>query len=268
MNSPSARQLAAFAIETAEAAGKKLLSEFRKHDPNMRATDKEAKSIGDLMADAIVKKAIRKRFPEHSLLTEETGWVRKGESDYVWIVDPLDGTGNFENHNPFFAVSIALWHKGKPLVGVMEAPALGERYVAVAGQGAYRQDLWRKKKFPAKVSKVSETASSYWVFCQGGEKRRERTVSIFDQAYPQTKEFRKIGSAAIELAWVGTGRSDGYATTSISLWDIAAGMVFVKEAGGKLLRFDGTAYKFPDFFKADTFDFLATNGKVKLTLEA
>lgn len=266
MNPIETEKLFAFAVETAQNAGKLLLAEFRARDPKQRTFDKEAKSIGDVMADEIIKKAIGKAYPEHAILTEETGWLRKGESDFVWIIDPLDGTSNFENHNPFFAVSIGLWYKGQPLLGVIEAPALGERFTAVAGEGAFRHDIWRGEKSSAKVSEVNDTQASYWVFCQGGEKRKERGLQVFDQAFPQTKEFRKIGSAALELAWVGTGRADGYVTTSISLWDIAAGMVFVAEAGGKVLRFDGTAYAWEDFFRFDTFDIEASNGSVWLSI--
>ena len=257
-----------FALETAEAAGKILLGEFRGHAPGLRASDKEAKSIGDRLADEVITHAVAKHYPEHAYLTEETGWVRRGESDFLWIVDPLDGTGNFENHNPFFAVSIALWYQSEPLLGVVEAPALGERFWAVVGRGASRRDLWRGTESPLAVSFISERPSSYWVFCQGGEKRRERTQAVFDQAFPQVKEFRKIGSAALELAWVAAGRAEGYATTSIYLWDIAAGMVILGEAGGIVRRFDGSTYGNEDSLSAETFDLQATNGRVALELTA
>lgn len=266
MNITEIDALFAFAVETAENAGKLLLSEFRARDPKQRTFDKEAKSIGDTLADEIIKKAIEKTYPEHAYLTEETGWVRRGESDFLWVIDPLDGTSNFENHNPFFAVSIGLWYKGEPLLGIIEAPALGERFSAIAGQGAFRTDLWRKEKVAVSVSDTSEGSQSYWVFCQGGEKRKTRGQEVFDQAFPQTKEFRKFGSAALELAWVGSGRADGYVTTSISFWDIAAGMIFVREAGGNIFHFDGSEYDWHDFLASETYDMQASNGVTHLTL--
>lgn len=266
MTTHEKQELFDFTVKTAENAGKLLLSEFRARDPRQRTFDKEAKSIGDTLADEIIKKAIERAYPEHAYLTEETGWVRRDESDFLWVIDPLDGTSNFENHNPFFAVSIGLWHKGEPVLGVIEAPALGERFTAITGEGSFRHDLWREEKLATKVSETKDAKASYWVFCQGGEKRKERGLEVFDQAFPQTKEFRKFGSAALELAWVGSGRSDGYVTTSISFWDIAAGMIFVHEAGGDIFHFDGTAYDWSDFLRSETYDLQASNGSVKLAL--
>lgn len=254
------------AIQIAEKAGKELLKEFRKSDSSIRGTSKGIKTLFDLLADKIIKKEIEKNFPTHSYLTEETGMIDK-KSDYLWIIDPLDGTSNFVNHNPFFAVSIALWHKGEPVVGVIEAPMLQERYVAVKGKGAWVYDLKRNKKKKAKVSDVKDLKNSYWVFCEGGDNRRKRIADIFYTMYPKVKEYRKIGSAAIELAWVGTGRAEGYVTTKISVWDLAAGMIFVAEAGGKNLHFNGKPYGWKEFLERnDNFDFIATNGKIKINL--
>ena len=253
-------------IDIAEKAGKALLKEFRRDDSSIRGTSKGIKTLFDLLADKIIKREIEKNFPEHSYLTEETGLIDK-KSDYLWIIDPLDGTSNFVNHNPFFSVSISLWYKGKPIFGVIEAPALEERYVAILGKGAWVYDLMRNKKRKALVSDVKDLKNSYWVFCEGGEKRRKRIANIFYSAYPKVKEYRKIGSAAIELAWVGTGRADGYVTTKISIWDLAAGMLFVAEAGGKNLHFNGSLYEWKEFLSKEGFDFIATNGKIKLNLK-
>jgi myo-inositol-1(or 4)-monophosphatase len=254
------------AIQIAEKAGKALLKEFRKEDSSIRGTSKGVKTLFDLLADKIIKKEIEKNFPKHSYLTEETGFINK-KSDYMWIIDPLDGTSNFVNHNPFFSVSIALWYKGKPILGIIEVPALKERYVAVAGKGAWVYDLMRSKKRRAKVSNVKDLKNSYWVFCEGGENKRKRIADIFYSMYPRVKEYRKIGSAAIELAWVGAGRAEGYVTTKISVWDLAAGMLFVKEAGGKNLHFNGTPYKWKEFLDGNGFDFIATNGKIKINIK-
>lgn len=254
-----------FAIKIAEKAGSELLREFRKDDASVRGTGKGIKTLFDLIADNIIKKEIEKNFPDHSYLTEETGFVDKG-SDYIWIIDPLDGTSNFVNHNPFFSVSVALWYQGEPILGVIEAPMLQERYIATKGDGAYLVDLLRKKKTKVKVSDVNRLKNSYWVFCDGGEKDQRRVANIFSDTYPRVNEYRKIGSAALELAFVGSGRADGYVTTKIFLWDIAAGMLFVEEAGGKNLHFNGKPYKWGEFYNEDVFDFMATNGKVKFDL--
>ncbi len=252
-----------FALETSKQAGNVLYKSFRKGDPVKRGTSKEVKSVYDIISDEIIKKAIEKNFPTHSYVTEETGWVKK-DKKYLWVIDPMDGTSNLENHNPFFSVSIALWVDGKPALGVIEAPALGERYYAISGKGAYRIDLLRHKKVKAKVSENKNISKSFFVFCEGGEKKKERTKKIFDSMYPKMKEFRKLGSAALELAWVGTGRAEGYVTTGINFWDIGAGLIFVKEAGGKILKFNGKQYDLSEFEPLGKYDLAATNGKIKM----
>jgi len=255
-----------FAIDVAEKTGKKLYASFREEGSLIRRqkTNQEFKTTYDQIADKIIKDSIEKHFPHHSYLTEETGLVEK-EKDFLWIIDPLDGTSNFADHNPFFSISIALWHKGKPLLGVIEAPMLKERFIALAGEGAYRYDLLRKKKSRARVSKISKLEDSYFVYCEGGERDKRRMAKIYAKIYPKVREFRKLGSGALELAWVGTGRAEGHITTETNLWDIAAGILFVKEAGGKILHLDGSPCHWQEFVPLKKIDLLTTNGKVKTT---
>lgn len=250
-----------FAINIAEQAGKKLLPFFGKTDVSLRGGS--LKTTYDFLVDGLIKQGIEKNFPQHSYLTEETGLVDK-RSDYLWIIDPLDGTGNFVNRNPFFAVSVALWFKGHPIIAVMEAPYLQERYVALNNQGAWSINLRNKVKVRAKVSAINKLSSSYVVFCEGGEKDKERVSGVFDVIYPQTREMRKIGSAVMECAWVGTGRADAYWTIKTNLWDIGAGALFVKEAGGKNFHFNGQPFKWSDFILGKQYDVIFTNGKVRL----
>ena len=229
-----------FAIDTAQTTGRKMAYYFRKKEPVIPGAPSGIKTFYDDIADDMIKGLIEKRFPTHSYLTEETGLVDK-KSDYLWIIDPLDGTSNFVNHNPFFSISVALWHKGAPMLGVIEVPILQETFTAVAGQGAFHYDGKHKKR--ARVSAISSLSKSYLIFCEGGEKNKSRIVKIFRDLYPRTREMRKLGSAAIELAWVGLGRSEAYVTTQIHVWDIAAGVLFVKEAGGHPLPLFGKALK-------------------------
>jgi myo-inositol-1(or 4)-monophosphatase len=252
------------ATRMAERAGKRLSHYFRKEEPIARGTVKEVKTVYDEIADKVIKDAIEQNFPSHSYLTEETGLVEK-EKEYLWIVDPLDGTSNFANHNPMFAVSIALWYKGEPILGVIEAPMLQERFVAVAHKGAYHYDLLRRRKSQAHISFIDQLDRAYVVYCEGGEKDKKRLVHLWSKLYLQVKDTRKLGSAALELAWVGMGRSDGYVTTQISLWDIAAGILFVKEAGGEVLHLDAYPYRWSEFEARKKFDLLATNGKILLS---
>jgi myo-inositol-1(or 4)-monophosphatase len=253
------------AVRIADKAGKRLLKSFRKEDPVERGTVKEVKLVYDIVADRIVRQHIETHFPEHSYVTEETGYIDKG-SPWLWIIDPLDGTSNFADQNPMFAVSISLWHNGEPVLGIIECPMMLERFVSVRGYGAYHYDALRKKVMKAKVSGISRASCAYGVYCEGGVKNKKKSLELLGRYYLQIKDTRKLGSAALELAFVGMGRSESYITTRISLWDIAAGILFVSEAGGALLHFDGAPYEWHEFKHERNFDLLATNGNLKIKL--
>lgn len=253
----------AFAQNTAERAGAKLMKYFACGKPHARATAKSIKTIYDDIADKFIKKEIEKRFPSHSYLTEETGFVSK-DKNYLWIIDPLDGTSNFVNANPFFAISFSLWYRGRPILGITEAPAIQERYYVQEKLGSWVYRMRQQKKSRARVSTVKDLSKSYLLMCDGGEKDLKKVEGIMHQFYPLAKDMRKLGSAAIELAWVGMGRADAYITPKISLWDIGAGLLFVKEAGGKLLNFSLQSYQFSDLLYKNHIDLVATNGVIQL----
>lgn len=256
-----------FAIQTAQKAGDKLMEHFNtgeKHDT--RGTPKEVKSVFDEVADELIKAEIEKTYPTHSYLTEETGFIDK-ESEYVWIIDPLDGTGNFVNGNPFFAISISLWKNKMPYLGVIHAPALKESYTALTGHGATKTDLATNKQFPLTITTTSDLAKSYIVFCEGGVKDRNEVIPVFQAIYPHVKDMRKLGSAALELAWVAIGRAEAYVTQKISIWDIAAGIVLVQEAGGNIETFAGSNWDFEKMYETEEIDMVANNGNIKLNID-
>ena len=252
-----------FSIKIAQQAGERLNKSFKSEKANKRGTSKEVKSIFDDIVDELIKDGIEKEFSSHSYLTEESGLVDKG-SDFLWIIDPLDGTGNYENHNPFFSVSVSLWKGGEPLLGVVEAPALGERFIGVVGGGAYRVNLESGEKKELNASQVDSLGKAYFVFCEGSEKSSKRIVSNFEEIYTKTKDFRKIGSAALELAWIASGRAEGYVTYKIPIWDIAAGLVILKEAGGSFFDFKCNKKELISFDPQEKTDLLATNGVIPL----
>lgn len=255
-----------FAKEVSQKAGRRLFDAFRRDEALERGTSKEVKSIYDNVADQIILEMIEEKFPSHSILSEETD-LKEGNSPFLWVVDPLDGTGNFTNHNPFFSVSVALYEDKKPVLGVIEAPFLKERFWAVHGGGAWHEDVLRGSVKKAVVSSFSDTSLSYFIYCEGGEKDKRRLSSIYKHVYRKTKEVRKVGSAALELAWVGVGRAEGYYTTKIRFWDIAAGLIFAREAGAEVENFNGDPYQWKDFFQKENFDLLATNGRVSVNLK-
>lgn len=250
----------------ADSASEELIKNFRKDMPEERGTVKEVKSIYDIVSDKIIREILESKYPAHSYVTEETGYINRN-SEYLWIIDPLDGTGNFSSHNPLFSVSIALWKNGLPLIGLIDAPMMKERFIAVKQYGSFHLDFLRNINRKVSVSDIKESENAYGVYCEGGVTDKNRSLRIMGNYYMQLKDVRKLGSAALELAFVGTGRSECYMTTGISLWDIAAGILFVTEAGGRILHFNGTEYEWSEFTVNSEFDLLATNGAVGIELE-
>jgi myo-inositol-1(or 4)-monophosphatase len=218
----------------ARRAGDFLMEHFRE-DPGllrMRTTAKEAATAHDKAADSLVVRGIREAHPGHSILSEEGGLL-EGDPDWLWVVDSLDGTGNFADWNPLFAVCLALRHKGELVLGAVYAPAIGEFYMAEKGQGAH---LNQRR---IRVSDVSNLADSYIFYCEGGEKNRAKTGRLMRRVYPEVKDIRKLGSAGLETAWVSAGKGEAYFTTSIEPWDVAPGVLLVREAGGQVTDFAG-----------------------------
>lgn len=235
----------ATAIDAALLAGKHLFCKYKSHEIEIgennthsvsnRGLTKEITSIVDHQADRLIIDLISSRHPSHSLLTEETGYI-DNESDYCWVVDPLDGSSNFVNHNPFFAVSICLAFQDVPITGVIYAPFLDEIAVARKGQG------FTLNGRSSHVSPTHHLEKSYIVGCPGGDKTNDRfsTMSYFINR--QVKDFRKMGSAAIEAYTVAAGRVDAFVTLNIPPWDVAAGALCVAEAGGVVTDFNGNPW--------------------------
>ncbi len=236
---------------SARMAGDFLMQHFRRElsSVGLRSSAKEAVTAYDKMADDLIIRGIRGAYPEHSLLTEESGFL-SGDPDWLWIVDSLDGTGNFANWNPLFAVCIALMHKEELVLGAIYAPAIDEFYLAEKGKGAY------VNQSKIQVSQVSVLSQSYLFYCEGGERDRQRTGRLLGNVYPQVTDIRKLGSAGLETAWVAAGKGEAYFTTSIEPWDVAPGVLLVAEGGGQVSDFEGNQWN------AKKNDLLFSNGRV------
>jgi len=237
--------------ELAKEAGSFLLEHFREDSEllSLRTSAKEAATKYDKMSDELIIGAIRKPFPKHSILTEESGLL-EGDREWLWIVDSLDGTGNFANWNPLFSVCVALMHKHELVLGAVYAPAIDEFYLAEMGSGAYVN---------GKRIHVSNTAAlqqSYLFYCEGGERDRWRTGDALAAVYPKVVDIRKLGSAGLETAWVAAGKGEAYFTMKIEAWDVAAGVLLVREAGGRATDLRGGEWV------AARSDLLFSNGKV------
>jgi myo-inositol-1(or 4)-monophosphatase len=237
------------AIETATEAGA-LLIELLGTELDTR----EKETRGDLVtaADRASEKAIVTRllreFPSSSILAEE-GTNVAGTSGERWILDPLDGTTNFAHGYPLFCVSIGFERVGEMLCGVIYAPALGELYVAERGAGARCNDR------PLHVSHTARVADA--LVCTGFKPSRyERNGANFAKLSGLAQGVRRDGSAALDLAFVAAGRFDAFWELDLHPWDVAAGALLVREAGGEVTSLDGSPF---DLERGST---LASNARV------
>jgi len=244
-----------FIENLARRAGDVLLSHFGEDKQliKLRSSVKEAVTKYDKMVDELIIREIRGRYPNHSLLTEESGLL-KGDPDWLWIVDSLDGTGNFADSNPLFSVCIAVMHQRELLLGTIYAPAINEFYFAEKGNGAY---LNQRR---IHVSENSDLGRSYLFYCEGGEKDRLITGSILIRVYPEVIDIRKLGSAGLETAWVAAGKGEAYFTIKIDPWDVAPGVLLVQEAGGEVSDYEGNAWQL------EKSALLFSNGRVHSTM--
>lgn len=197
---------------------------------------------------------ITTKLPDHDYLAEESAQRRTG-SDYLWVIDPLDGTTNYAHGYPAFCISIGLLHKGKPLIAGVYDPSRDECFTAEAGKGTL---LNGKKIHVSKINKLNE-ALLVSGFAYDRAERSKFYVEFFRRFMIQCHDVRRSGTAALDMAWVAAGRVDGFWEFKLAPWDVAAGLLLVKEAGGAVTDFDGKTWSGLETFGRQT---LATNGRV------
>ena len=215
----------------------------------------------DQQAEEAIRSVISTHFPADSILGEEGGGAA-WDSGRTWIVDPLDGTVNFVNRVPLVAVSVALWDSGRPLVGVIVDVASAQEFVAVTGEGA------RMDGVQIRVSDTPSLADSLVVTGFPYDRRQHAGayLKVVEEVMRRSRDVRRLGAAALDLAWVACGRFDAYwehgGQHGIKPWDIAAGMLLVTEAGGRFTDHTGAEGRL------DAPAFVASNGKVHDELRA
>jgi myo-inositol-1(or 4)-monophosphatase len=194
---------------------------------------------------------IRSRFPEHQILSEESG-LKTGVSDYRWIIDPLDGTVNFAHQVPIFCISIALAFKGEIVLGVVLNPLQGEVFAAIKGQGA------QLNRQAIHVSSIATITDSLLVtgFAYNVKEIFAPVMTRYGNCLKAAQGMRRLGSAALDLCYVACGRFEGYWEQNLKPWDSAAGALMVDEAGGQVSTFSNRPYS------VDRDEILATNGKI------
>jgi len=187
----------------------------------------------DKLAEAEIIKELRRAYPDHAILAEESGATGKGP--LTWVIDPLDGTHNYLRGIPHFSVSIALLEKGVPIHAVVFDPLRDELYTASKGDGAYIND--RRMRVSKRENLGGAMIATGFPFRQ-----REHLVPQLDMTRAilgQAEDIRRSGSAALDLAYVAAGRYDGYFEIGLKPWDMAAGVLLVHEAGGRYCDFAG-----------------------------
>jgi myo-inositol-1(or 4)-monophosphatase len=218
------------AVDAARRAGALLLDRFGSlRQVRYKGSPSNLVTEMDRQAEALVIDLLHSRFPDHAILAEEGG-ARPGSSTHRWIVDPLDGTTNYAHGMPFFAVSIALEIEGAVQLGVVFDPNRDECFTVVRGEGAFLNDQ------PLRVSHTPTLDESLLSTGYPYDIRRTRENNLAEHAafMVRCRSVREMGSAAINLALVATGRLDGFWELVLGPWDVAAGCLMVEEAGGRV----------------------------------
>ena len=227
------------AIKAAKEAGKIILHYYSE---NVNAVSKtntcDLVTKADIASENKIISIIKNKFPDHSILTEESG-EELHKSDYCWVIDPLDGTNNFYHKFPMFCVSIALYKKGKPLIGIVFDPLKKEFFYAEKNEGAY---LNNKKINVSSVNSLSKSLLVLGFYYERGLLMRKSLDQMKKFFYENVHGIRRTGSAALDLCYTACGRFDGYWELTLNPWDYAAGSLILTEAGGRITNIQGEKY--------------------------
>ena len=243
------KSFTAVAINTASKAGEWIKSKLGQYESlQLKYSSADLVTEVDKGAEQLIRKLIGTHFPNHVFLGEEgveAGPLASAEalaevqkSDYLWIVDPIDGTTNFVHGFPFFCVSIALAHKGEVIVGVVYDPMRDEMFVAEKGKGAY---VHGKRLTVSKESTLKESLIASGFPADQQDALPQNLKSMMHLA-PLVRNIRTSGAAALHLAYLAAGRLTGFWEMNLNSWDIAAGSLLIQEAGGKVTDIDGKPY--------------------------
>lgn len=231
----STEKLLEVAKEAAYEAGEIQLSFFgKKKEIFHKSNEFDLVTNADKQSEEKIMSIIHGHFPDHDILGEESGSHGEHKSEYLWVVDPLDGTTNFAHNFPHFAVSIGLVKNGKILMGVVYDPCRNELFWAAEGTGAYINSE------PVQVSKISDLRKSLLAtgFPYFKERTLEENLVYFKEFLFNAQAVRRPGSAALDLCYVAAGRLDGFWELNLAPWDVTAGTCIVREAGGKVTNFN------------------------------
>ncbi len=223
------------AIRAARAAGNVIMRQFERIDTLTieKKQHNDFVSNVDRQAEEKIIQTLHQSYPDHAVLAEESG--ASGNSDYVWIIDPLDGTTNYLHGFPQFAVSIALQKSGKLEQAVIYDPVSQELFTASRGRGAWLDN----KRLRVSNHRTLENSLLGTGFPYLETQNTDHYMALLRDFIQHTTGIRRPGAAALDLAYVASGRLDGFWETGLNPWDIAAGSLIIREAGGLIGDFSG-----------------------------
>lgn len=229
-----------YIIDLAKKAGEILRQRFNEPHQIEYKGEIDIVTEADKESETCIIGQIRRDFPDHTIVSEESGYL-DGDSQHAWYIDPLDGTTNFAHGVPIYSVSIAYAFEGKMTLGVVYDPMQNECFSAVLGQGA-----WLNGR-PLRVSQETDLGRSLLVTGFPYDIRTNPITNLDHYAWFSLRAMavRRLGSAALDLVYVAAGRMEGYWETVVKAWDVAAGALIVREAGGIVTDLEGST----DFFK-------------------
>jgi myo-inositol-1(or 4)-monophosphatase len=227
----------AVAHQAALTSGKLISELFGKIRQITKKGEIDLVTEADTQSEKIILDIIGDHFPQDSIITEESGG-HNHLPERVWLVDPLDGTTNFAHAFPFFGVSIALEVERELVLGVVFNPLMDEYFEAAKGQGAFLN----KKAIRVSQSRTLQDSLLVTGFPYDIRENHERILEHFRRMVLRAQGVRRLGSAALDLCYVGAGRLDGYWEEGLKPWDSAAGTVIAKEAGGTVSTYDGRSF--------------------------
>lgn len=223
------------AVEAAHAAANIMRRQLQRVEaiPVERKARHDYVSEVDRACEAEIVREIKRYYPDHAFLCEEGG--TSGESDALWIIDPLDGTSNYLHGIPHFAVSIAQQVNGRTEHAVVYDPIRDELFMASRGSGAFLNN--KRIRVSARNGLEGAVVATAFPFRQ--REHLQAYARVFQAVFSKVEDFRRAGTASLDLAWVAAGRMDGYFEVALKPWDVAAGALIVREAGGVVMDFDG-----------------------------